>query len=82
MTGKRAAATAAPTKTIMARTNTPGDPVISYKIAPGADTTKPANVPSNVRRAFSGAYPACTPVSSSGSLRAAISGTNAPFVTR
>ena len=66
----------------MAKINTPGDPVTSYKIAPGADTTNPASVPSKVSRAFSGAYPACTPVSSSGSLRAAISGTNAPFVTR
>ena len=51
-------------------------------ITPGTDTANPASVPSNVRRALSGAYPCCSPVFGSGAVSPAISGTNAPFVTR
>ncbi len=67
---------------MVAKTSTAGELPSLYSTTPGTETTNPANVPKSVSRAFSGAYPACSPVSSSGSLRAAISGTRAPFVTR
>jgi hypothetical protein len=52
LTGRRSAATAAAAKTKVSKIRTPEAPA-SFKIGmPGADATKPASVPSRVKRAL------------------------------